>query len=227
MITYTKRNVFIITFLLTMLIFCILNFFLGNTILKLQNPYSNFNNNTSKIYSDVIPIELVELKEIVKIGSNNLSKGEKKSRSNILKEKNFIQKDIEKRYSYIKWRIKIPKLNLDVHISEGTTQGVLLLSVGHFEQTNKWDGNVALAAHNRGYNCNFFQDIYTLKKGDKIIYKLDNKQRTYIVDVNKVIKETDWKYIQDTKDNRITLITCEKDKREYRRCIQAIQLKEE
>ena len=98
-------------------------------------------------------------------------------------------------------------------------------TVGHFSGSAKWNGNVALAGHNRGYRCNFFQDIKTLKKGDVIIYCTQKGERKYQVVVNQLIKETDWKYIQNTKDNRITLITCEINKREYRRCIQAVEVK--
>ena len=43
---------------------------------------------------------------------------------------------------------------------------------------------------------------------------------------NKIVLETDWSYLKDTKDNRITLITCEENRREYRRCIQAVQVSE-
>lgn len=127
-------------------------------------------------------------------------------------------------YSTNKWRIKIPKLNLDAPIMQGTDAESLRRTVGHFEQTDKWEGNVALAAHNRGYKCNFFQDIKKLEKGDIIIYSTEKGERKYKVEINTVIKETDWSYIQNTDDNRITLITCEIDKREYRRCIQAIEV---
>ena len=85
-------------------------------------------------------------------------------------------------------------------------------------------GNVALAGHNRGYRCNFFQEIKNLKNGDIIIYSTEKGQRKYKVTLNKVIKETDWTYIQNTKDNRLTLITCEKNKKEYRRCVQAVEI---
>lgn len=129
-------------------------------------------------------------------------------------------------YATNKWRIKIPKLKIDAPISEGTTQESLRRTVGHFEQTDKWTGNVALAAHNRGYKCNFFQDIKNLEMGDIIIYSTEKGERKYQVTFNKIIKETNWKYIQDTDDNRITLITCETNKREYRRCIQAIEIKQ-
>lgn len=128
-------------------------------------------------------------------------------------------------YSTNPWRIKIPKLNVNAPITEGTEAEDLRRTVGHFSQTTKWDGNVALAGHNRGYRCNFFQDIKKLKKGDGIIYATEKGERKYKVVVNKLIKETDWNYIKNTKDNRITLITCEINKREYRRCIQAIEVK--
>lgn len=127
-------------------------------------------------------------------------------------------------YSTNKWRIKIPKLKLDAPITEGTTQEAMRRTVGHFENTDKWNGNVALAAHNRGYKCNFFQEIKTLQKGDVIIYSTEKGERKYEVVVNKVIEETDWSYIQNTKDNRITLITCETNRKAYRRCIQAVEI---
>lgn len=128
-------------------------------------------------------------------------------------------------FSSNSWRIKIPKLNVNAPITEGTEAEDLRRTVGHFSGSAKWNGNVALAGHNRGYRCNFFQDIKTLKKGDVIIYCTQKGERKYQVVVNQLIKETDWKYIQNTKDNRITLITCEINKREYRRCIQAVEVK--
>lgn len=128
-------------------------------------------------------------------------------------------------YSTNPWRIKIPKLNVNAPITDGTEAEELRRTVGHFKQTTKWNGNVALAGHNRGYRCNFFQDIRKLQKGDEIIYATEKGERKYKVVVNKLIKETDWNYIKNTKDNRITLITCENNKREYRRCVQALEIK--
>ena len=122
------------------------------------------------------------------------------------------------------WRIKIPKINLNAHIQEGTSDAVLLQAVGHFEQTNNWEGNVGLASHNRGYQCSFFQKIKSLKIGDEIIYQTNSGKKVYQVQINKVIEETDWSYLEKTKDNRITLITCEENRKEYRRCIQAVEI---
>lgn len=145
-----------------------------------------------------------------------------------VKEDNNITKNTVDKIDIYKtnlWRIKIPSLKLDAPITEGTTQEDLRRTVGHFEMTSKWTGNVVLAGHNRGYRCNFFQEIKNLKKGDIINYSTEKGEKSYKVVLNKVIKETDWTYVQKTKDNRITLITCEENRRAYRRCIQGIEIK--
>ena len=40
----------------------------------------------------------------------------------------------------------------------------------------------------------------------------------------KVIEETDWSYLQETEDNRITLITCVANKPKNRLCVQAVEV---
>ena len=134
------------------------------------------------------------------------------------------QRETIKENAKIAWRIQIPKINLDVHIKEGTDSNVLLNAVGHFETTSKWNGNVGLAAHNRGYQCNFFQKIKNLTIGDEIIYTTTNGKKVYKVQTNQVILETDWSYLEPSKENKITLITCEENRREYRRCVRAVEI---
>lgn len=123
-----------------------------------------------------------------------------------------------------KWRVEIPKIGVIAPIKSGTTQNILATAVGHFENSMTWKGNVALAGHNRGYNCNFFQDIKRLEKGDKIIYYTNKGKREYKVILNKIIPQTDWSYVENTKDNRLTLITCVENMYEYRRCVQAVEI---
>lgn len=84
-------------------------------------------------------------------------------------------------------------------------------------------GNVGLAAHNRGYRVNYFENIKDLKIGDKIIYKIKNGTRTYKVDNIQIIEDNDWSYLENTKENKITLITCVENEPSYRRCIQGIE----
>ena len=109
-------------------------------------------------------------------------------------------------------------------IIEGTESEILRRAVGHFASSSTWNGNVCLAAHNRGYKYNYFGEIKKLELGDIITYQTEYGERKYEVVINEIIKETDLSYIQDTKENKLTLITCEENKREYRRCIQANQI---
>ena len=69
--------------------------------------------------------------------------------------------------------ITIPAIFLnDAPIKEGIEQGVLNEYIGHFPTTSNLDGNVGLAAHNRGYNKNYFSKLHAIKIGDEIIYKI-------------------------------------------------------
>ena len=118
------------------------------------------------------------------------------------------------------WCLEIPKINLKANISEGTTKEVMEDYIGHFEETTKENGNVGLAAHNRGYKNNYFQKIKELKEGDSIFYTYKGETKEYLVTKHVIIKDTDWTYLEDTDKNTITLITCVENEPEYRRCIQ-------
>ena len=54
------------------------------------------------------------------------------------------------------WQVEIPAIDLVAPISEGTTQEVMEEYVGHFEETNLWNGNIGLAAHNRRISNKLF-----------------------------------------------------------------------
>ena len=60
--------------------------------------------------------------------------------------------------------LKIPSIGVDVKIYQGTDDAALRYGVGHFENTSIWEGNVAIAGHNRGVNS-YFGEIHTLKTG--------------------------------------------------------------
>lgn len=123
------------------------------------------------------------------------------------------------------WYLEIPKINLNARIEEGTTKEVMDNFIGHFEESKKWIGNVCLAAHNRGYENNYFADIKNLKEGDKIIYYYEGSCREYLVEKNFIVKDTDLTCLEDTEDNTITLITCVENEPNYRRCVKAIENK--
>lgn len=123
----------------------------------------------------------------------------------------------------IAWQIKIPKISLIANISEGTTKEILEKYVGHFENTVKQNGNIGLAAHNRGYPVNYFENLKLLSKGDEIIYKYNEFEKIYEVEKCRIIKDTEWDYLNETEENMLTLITCVENQPEYRRCIQAVE----
>lgn len=119
--------------------------------------------------------------------------------------------------------LKIEKINLNGTVKEGSTNEILRDYIGHIEETAKYDGNVGLAAHNRGNKYSYFARINELEPGDEIVYTTKYGERKYIVDTKKEILETDWSKLEGTTDNRLTLITCIKNKVNQRLCVQAIQ----
>lgn len=123
-----------------------------------------------------------------------------------------------------KWEIEIPKINLKAEISEGTNANIMNQYIGHFEETPEFIGNIGLAAHNRGYPVNYFKDLKLLEIGDKIYYKYFEKNKAYIVNEIKIIKDTNWEMLKNTKENKLTLITCIENEPEYRLCVQAIEI---
>lgn len=201
MFNYSKRNLIIISVILSLVVLLSINlirikFFLDqknneNSILKTSQLKSNKNEEKNKNHFEIKNIEEIVLNQ----------------------------------YSENDWRILIPKIDLDAPILEGTSQEVLRRGVGHFENTDTWNGNICLAAHNRGYKYNYFQEIKNLEIGDIIEYKKNDELRKYSVVWIGKIKETDFSYLEDTNENMITLITCAENMPEYRVCVQAYEIK--
>ena len=67
------------------------------------------------------------------------------------------------------------------------------------------------------------EKIKDLKLGDEIYYKTQYGTKTYEVILSTIIDETDWSYLQKTEENKITLITCVRNKPNKRLCVQAIE----
>ena len=119
-------------------------------------------------------------------------------------------------------KIEIPTLGLSVRIYQGTDSKTLAKSVGHFEDTSIWEGNVCLAAHNRGANS-YFGQIHTLNIGDKITLTTKLGTRTYkVTDVSKV-SETDRSGLADSGENMLTLYTCVRNQQDQRWCVTAVE----
>ena len=184
----------------------------------------------SSIFFILIQIFINQYKIKTEINENIMA--EQHQTNNIINQKEdesvvnsqYVQKRVEKDEL---WQIEIPAISLVANIEEGTDKDILNQYVGHFIATQKENGNVGLAAHNRGYEVNYFQDLKLLKKGDEIKYKYNEFEKVYEVEKCRIIKDTDWEYLENTEDNRLTLITCVENQPEYRRCIQAVEKKEE
>ena len=207
MIQYTKRYVNIVSLIITIIIFSFTN--------QISITPNKININS---ISNLFKRNLV----LVELSSNNINQ-ETKEDTPLIENKNQENNETEEIEKNTNWKIVIPKISLEAEISEGTRKEVMDKFVGHFEETTKTNGNVGLAAHNRGYPVNYFKNIKQLKEGDEINYKYYEYEKSYIVVENKIIKDTDWEPLENTKENRITLITCVENEPEYRRCIQAVE----
>lgn len=116
--------------------------------------------------------------------------------------------------------LEIPKIKLNGPIMEGSTSSILKNYIGHIEETSLYNGNIGLAAHNRGNKYSYFAKLNEVEKGDELIYKTKFGESKYIVDLIKEIKEEDWSLLENTSEDKLTLITCIKNKRNYRLCVQ-------
>lgn len=143
----------------------------------------------------------------------NTEKIQKATFENLAKAENLDQDNT--------WYIEIPRIDLKANIKEGTSSKILDDYIGHFEETQKINGNIGLAAHNRGYKNNYFAKIKNLQEGDMIYYVYEEKTKKYEVINQNIIKDTDWYCLENTEENMLTLITCVENQPEYRRCVQA------
>lgn len=118
--------------------------------------------------------------------------------------------------------LKIPTLDLSVKVYQSTDSKTLAKGVGHFEETSIWNGNVALAAHNRGVN-NYFGQIHTLEIGDKITLTTKLGTRTYKVTNVSKVSETDRSGLAASSENMLTLYSCVRNQRDARWCVTAAE----
>lgn len=212
MISYTKRFVNIVSLLITIVIY----FFVTNVSINfcLQSIFNMFK-------KSVVQVELNS--NSVNLNSDNGIE-EKIEIQNDYPKNQIVTNEVIEDTKEVNWKILIPAIALEAEISEGTSKEIMDKYVGHFEETSKSVGNVGLAAHNRGYNVNYFANLKKLKEGDKIIYKCYGFERTYVVTKNLIITDEDWSYLEETEKNTITLITCVENEPMYRRCIQGKEI---
>ena len=120
--------------------------------------------------------------------------------------------------------LTIPDILLEnAPIRESVELSTLSQTIGHFPSTSIYDGNVGLASHNSGGQGEFFKNLKNIKIGSEIYYQTNYGTKRYVVTTKEIINEEDWNYLQETEDNRITLITCVAGQKEKRLCVQAVE----
>lgn len=206
MFRYSTIYINIISFIITIIIYISTNLFISN--------YSNFSQKSTLKAG-------FEVEDITQ--NNNLKMSEEKNAEPIEENVELNQKVIDES----EWALKIQKINLEAKINEGTTKEVMDEYIGHFEETPKELGNIGLAAHNRGYKNNYFENLKKLQIGDEITYIYKGKEKNYKVSKISIIKDTDWSMLENTEENELTLITCVENEPEYRRCVKAEEIRKE
>lgn len=102
--------------------------------------------------------------------------------------------------------LRIPGIALEVPVSYGTDERVLLRGAGLVEGTAMpgSNGNVAIAAHRDTH----FRALKDLSLGDRIELALLDRTQIYIVTDLTVVEPTDVHVLADTGDAVLTLVTC-------------------
>lgn len=101
---------------------------------------------------------------------------------------------------------RIPKLDLEVAVLEGTSDLVLNRGLGRIEGTAQIgeQGNLGLAGHRDG----FFRGLKDVKSGDTMELETLAGTRIYEIDNISIVSPEDVYVLAPSPDSRITLVTC-------------------
>lgn len=170
-INYNKKNINIISFFVSLIIFIIIVF-----IIRLIT-----NQNTNQEYSYIMPSEESIASNELAIASANLNEQNlEQTNSNEVADLPVSQ--------VTNWQIEIEKLNLTANIAEGTSDAVISNNVGHYSNSNILSGTIALKAYNVGEANNYFANLKELQIDDEIKYTVNENQVTYKVTSNKILE---------------------------------------
>ena len=177
--------------------------------------------------------EIIENKKEEDFTKEEVSKEENKINNNISKKEN----DLNNRNKILNENgilgiLVIKKLNIEAPVREGTSQDVIKTAIGHFVESDYWDGNISLASHNSGSNAHYFERINSLEIGDEIEYITKIGSKKYQVKSISKIKDNDWSMVMNTNNSRstdntqntITLITCISKQPDYRLCVRGVEM---
>jgi sortase A len=102
--------------------------------------------------------------------------------------------------------LRIPRLDLEVPVYDGTTDAVLDLAAGRIEGTALpgTTGNVGIAAHRDG----FFRILKDLKEGDGLVLDTPVATEQYRVEWIRITTPDDVSVIEPTPARAVTLVGC-------------------
>jgi LPXTG-site transpeptidase (sortase) family protein len=104
-------------------------------------------------------------------------------------------------------RLKIPRLNVQAVIREGTAERTLSIALGHIAGTAKpgQNGNVGLAGH----RDSLFRGLRNIRKNDRIELETSNGETyTYQVTSTNIVKPTEVSVLKAGLYPELTLVTC-------------------
>ena len=106
--------------------------------------------------------------------------------------------------------LRIPKIDMDVVVIEGTDIRDLKKGPGHYRDTAyPWDddGKVAIAGHRTTYGAPFWS-LDKLRRGDRITLATEFGDFDYQVTRTREVVPTETTILQQTKDPTLVLTTC-------------------
>ena len=119
--------------------------------------------------------------------------------------------------------VSIKRVGMTAKVYEGATDASMNKGAGHYTGSGLYDGNIALFGHNRGSHA-YFAKLKNVKVGDEVVYQTNQGTKTYEVTFVGTIAYTDYSYLNEMGDNRITMITCIANQPSLRLCVQAKEI---
>jgi sortase A len=102
--------------------------------------------------------------------------------------------------------LRIPRIQLEVPILEGTDDLSLNRAVGHIAGTARPgdSGNIGIAGHRDG----FFRGLKDVSTGDTIEIMTQRGETTYVIDQITIVNPTDVSVLAPRARSSVTLVTC-------------------
>ena len=119
--------------------------------------------------------------------------------------------------------LEIPDLHIKAPVLEGTDNEILAKAVGHFPETGSpGSGNYCIAGHSSTLYKEYFNNLKHAENGMEIrLYDMARTCWTYKISDSFIVEPNEVWILDDTGDNRITLVTCTDDGSQ-RLCITAL-----